>query len=66
MTEWKVSRNVDIFEVWRQVRPLEPGEPMHSGVRESQGLFKTKAEAQQYADELNGVRRVQIDGKENT
>lgn len=53
MTEWKVSKNVGFYQVWRQTRPLSPGEPMHSGVRESRGCFETQEEAQKYADELN-------------
>ncbi len=56
MSEWKVTRNVEFYQVWRQVRPLEPGEPMHSGVRECRGAFSTREEAQRYADELNERR----------
>lgn len=55
MNEWKVSRNVTVYQVWRQTRPLEPGEPMHSGVRETTGCFKTREEAQQHADNLNNA-----------
>lgn len=50
---WKVSSNLYGYQVWRQIRPLRPGEPMHSGVRESGGIFNTREEAQKYADELN-------------
>lgn len=53
MSEWKVTHNVDFYQVWRQIRPLRPGEPMHSGVRETRGCFGTEAEAQAYADKLN-------------
>lgn len=56
MSEWKVMRNTDFYQVWRQTRPLEPGEPMHSGIREIRGCFDTHEEAQAYADELNGKR----------
>lgn len=51
--EWKVTNNYPVFQAWRQIRPLEIGEPMHSGVRETRGAFSTREEAQQYADELN-------------
>ena len=50
---WKVTRNVGAYQIWRQTRPLEPGEPMHSGVREVQGWFETSEEAQRAADQLN-------------
>lgn len=53
MSEWKVMCNVNHYQVWRQIRPLRPGEPMHSGVREMRGCFGTEAEAQAYADNLN-------------
>lgn len=53
MYEWKVMRNMTCYQVWRQTRPLRPGEPMHSGVREMRGCFKTEEEAQAYADQLN-------------
>lgn len=53
MNEWKVCKNVGFYQVWRQTRPLEPGEPMHSGARECKGCFDTKEEAQSYADKLN-------------
>lgn len=53
MSEWKVMLNVDFYQVWRQTRPLRPGEPMHSGVREMRGYFKTEADAQAFADKLN-------------
>lgn len=52
-TEWKVTSNVDFYQVYRQTRALKPGEPMHSGVRETRGYFETREEAQKYADELN-------------
>ena len=51
--EWKATCNVTSYQVWRQTRALEPGEPMHSGVRECRGYFATKDEAQAYADELS-------------
>ena len=41
MSEWKVMLNVNFYQVWRQTRPLRPGEPMHSGVRETRGYFET-------------------------
>ena len=53
MVEWKVMSNVGFYQVFRQVRPLRPGEPRHSGVQEVKGHFETKAEAQAYADKLN-------------
>ena len=53
MYEWKVMRNMTCYQVWRQTRPLRPGEPMHSGVREMRGCFNTEEEAQAYADQLN-------------
>lgn len=53
MFEWQTMKNVEIYQVWRQTRPLERGEPMHSGVREIRGFFETREEAQAYADELN-------------
>lgn len=53
MSEWIVFKNIEFYQVWRQTRPLEPGEPMHSGVRESRGSFDTREKAQRYADELN-------------
>ena len=53
MYEWKVMRNLTCYQVWRQTRPLRPGEPMHSGVREMRGCFNTEEEAQAYADQLN-------------
>lgn len=62
MFEWKVSSNPPLgFQVWRQIRPLEKGEPMHSGVRESRGLYDTREEAQKQADALNN-----LNGKEST
>lgn len=59
--EWKVANNYPIFQVWRQIRPLKPGEPMNSGVRETVGTFRSRQDAQQYANELN--RRGQANGK---
>lgn len=53
MSEWKVTYNVSFYQVWHQIRPLRPGEPMHSGVRETRGCFETEAEAQAYAGKLN-------------
>lgn len=50
---WKVMRNVNAYQVWRQTRELLPGEPMHSGVREVKGWFETEQEAQKEADRLN-------------
>ncbi len=43
----------NFYQVWRQTRDLRDGEPMHSGVRENNGIFDTELEAQQYCDELN-------------
>jgi len=54
MDEWKVTFNGVAWQTWRQIRPLMPGEPMHSGAREQKGWFATREEAQKYADELNG------------
>ena len=56
MSEWKVMRNVDTYQAWRQKRPLNPGEPMHSGIRETRGSFSTREEAQQFVDNLNAGR----------
>lgn len=53
MEKWKVTTNVTSYQVWRQIRPLEQGEPMHSGVREVRGHFATKEEAEEYAKVLN-------------
>lgn len=58
-TKWKVASNyggndTTIYQVWRQTRELEPGEPMHSGVREYvPGCYTTREEAQAQADRLN-------------
>ncbi|WP_182433335.1 hypothetical protein [Clostridium sp. AM29-11AC] len=57
MYEWKVSRNVSCYQIYRQTRPLRLGEPMHSGVRETRGPYATEEEAQAAADELNAKRR---------
>lgn len=52
--KWKVSKNTDFYQVWRQTRPLRNGEPMHSGVREyAEGIFGSRQAAQKYADMLN-------------
>jgi len=51
--KWEVFKNTDFYQVWRQTREQEPGEPMHSGLRESKGSFDTREEAEKYADELN-------------
>ncbi|MDO5311500.1 MAG: hypothetical protein Q4E94_06295 [Clostridia bacterium] len=57
MNEWKVSSNYlggeTVYTVWRQIREPEPGEPMHSGLREVKFCFQSEAEAQNCADELN-------------
>jgi hypothetical protein len=57
MFEWKVMSNAGsdglFYQVWRQTRMLERGEPMHSGVREIRGHYDTSEEAQQAADKLN-------------
>lgn len=53
MSKWKVMRNTGCYQVWRQTRPLRPGEPMHNGVRETRGYFHTETETQAYADQLN-------------
>lgn len=50
---WQVASGPIGFQVWRQIRPLRPGEPMHSGVRESAGIFDTLEKAQKCADEMN-------------
>jgi hypothetical protein len=57
---WEVSRNYfdgrGLWHVWRQTRALEPGEPMHGGVREARpGLFETEGEARSCADALNAA-----------
>jgi hypothetical protein len=54
---WKVSMNYKSFNVFRQTRELEPGEPMHSGVRETRGCFDTREEAQDAADKMNELAR---------
>ena len=51
--KWQAFQNAGFYQVFRQTRDLKPGEPMHSGVRENRGYFKTREEAEQYADELN-------------
>ena len=57
--KWQVASNyggnsTTIYQVWRQTRELEPGEPMHSGVREyALGSYTTREEAQDAADILN-------------
>ncbi len=56
---WQVTRNVDFFQVWRQTRELAPGEPMHSGVRETRGCFPTREEAESYADTLNALEEAE-------
>lgn len=55
-TEWKVSKNMDIYQVWRQTRELRPGEPMNSAVREyyPDAEFTTREEAEEFARKLNG------------
>jgi hypothetical protein len=56
---WQVGSNYSPegkeYYVWRQTRPLEPGEPMHSGVRETMegAFFATHFEAQACAEALN-------------
>ena len=54
---WKVSTNYKSFNVWRQTRELEKGEPMHSGVRETRGCFDTREDAQKHADWLNELEK---------
>lgn len=58
-TAWNVTSNYicdkKFYQIWRQTRPLEPGEPMHSGVRQTRPeCFRTQEEAQSAVDELNG------------
>ena len=57
MFKWQVSSNYiggeTVYEVWRQTRESEPGEPMHSGLREVKFCFQSETEAQNCADELN-------------
>lgn len=53
MYKWKVASGGDYYQVWRQTRPLERGEPMHSGVRENSTAYQTREEAQAHADKLN-------------
>lgn len=57
-TKWKVTRNVDRYQVWRQVRALDPGEPMNSAVRENYAgaNFNTREEATEFAQKLNDER----------
>ena len=54
-TKWKVSKNVDKYQVWRQIRDLHPGEPMNAAVREYYpgASFATKEEAVEVAQGLN-------------
>lgn len=52
--KWQVCNNMGVYQVWRQTRPLRYGEPMHSGVRESGGLFDTLEDAEKRAAHLNG------------
>jgi hypothetical protein len=56
-TEWKVSRNVDFYQIWCQTRELQKGEPMNSAVRQSCGYFSTREEAQECADEMNKEKK---------
>lgn len=57
MSEWKVSRNPMVgYQVYRR---LNENGIDHSGNREyDRGCYKTKAEAQKRADELNRLDRV--------
>lgn len=61
MFEWKLTQNniggEIFFGVWRQTRELRPGEPMHSGVRETKGYYKSREEAQEEADRLNNYEK---------
>jgi hypothetical protein len=56
---WKVGSNYNPegkeYYVWRQTRELDPGEPMHSGVREIMegAFFASQYEAQACANALN-------------
>lgn len=60
MFKWQVSSNYiggeKLYEVWRQTREPEPGEPMHSGLREVKFCFQSETEARNCADELNGEK----------
>lgn len=58
-TAWEVMRNYggssgDIYQAWRQTRALRPGEPLHSGVMETRGLYRNREDAQAFVDTLNG------------
>lgn len=55
-TPWRVAKNMDIYQVWRQIRALHPGEPMNSAVREyyPDAEFATRREAEEFARKLNG------------
>lgn len=54
-TEWKATKNIDSYQVWRQIRALRPGEPMNSGVQEyhPDAYFETREEAVAFAQMLN-------------
>ena len=54
---WKVTRNIGAYQIVKQLRELEPGEPMHSGVRQTNGWYDTQSEAQQVADKLNELEK---------
>ena len=54
---WQVTRNIGAYQVVKQLRELEPGEPMHSGVRQTKGWYVTHTEAQQVADKLNELEK---------
>ncbi len=58
MYKWQVETNNasdgPIYQCWRQTRELRENEPMHTGVRTYKGeVFKTREEAQTFADNLN-------------
>jgi hypothetical protein len=60
---WQTASNYGgndtvFYQVWRQTRELQPGEPMHSGVRlYAPGSYDTREEAQAEADRLNAEGR---------
>ena len=63
--KWQVCVNMGLYQVWRQTRPLRYGEPMHSGVRETAGVFDTKADAEEEAARLNHKEEADSSGAED-
>lgn len=45
--------NCGFYQIWRQTRELDEGEPMNSAVREVAGWYETEEEAQAAAEHHN-------------